>query len=115
MEIQDVFRRLGIGRQYLGYNAALRAVEMTIEDESCLYCVKQGIYVPISVHANCDWRTVERNIRTVIQRAWCVNPDMVIEMAGFPLHQAPTVTEFIEMVSAYVLSANHSQRKSMHA
>lgn len=101
--IQEVLRLLGIGRQYLGYNITIQAVRMVLMDENCLFCVKQGIFVPVAEKQRCDWRTIERNIRTVIHRAWSVNPEYVGELAGYPLKQEPTVTEFIEMIASYIL------------
>ena len=101
--INELLYTLGIGRQYLGHNITAQAVGMVILDENCLLCVKQGIYIPIAAQRHCDWRTIERNIRTVIHRAWNVNQTYLNELAGYPLHQEPTVTEFVEMLSAHVL------------
>lgn len=100
--IQDL-RLLGIGRQYLGFNMTIKAVRMVLLDENRLLCVKQGIFIPISEQQQCDWRTVERNIRTIIHRAWCVNQTYLSELAGYPMHHEPTVTEFVEMLSAHIL------------
>lgn len=105
MDIHSILRSLGVGRQYLGYQMAARAVELAMADERCLYCVKQHIYIPLAEETACDWRSVERNIRTVTRRAWAVNPDLLIKMAGYPLQQAPTVTEFVEIISSYLLAS----------
>ncbi len=102
MIISDL-RTLGVGRQYLGYNITIRAVRMVLRDENCLLCIKQGVFLPLAEVQNCDWRTIERNIRTVIHRAWCVNPEYLGELAGYPMHREPTVTEFVEILSAHVL------------
>ena len=99
---QDL-RTLGIGRQYLGYKMTIKAVRMVLLDENRLLCIKQGIFVPLSEQQHCDWRTIERNIRTIIHRAWCVNRDYLGELAGYPMRQEPTVTEFVEMLSAHIL------------
>lgn len=96
-------RTLGIGRQYLGYNITIQAVRMVLSDENRLLCIKQGVFVPLSEKQQCDWRTIERNIRTVIHRAWCVNQPYLSELAGYPMRQEPTVTEFVEMLSAHIL------------
>lgn len=96
-------RTLGVGRQYLGYNITIKAVRMVLRDENRLLCIKQGVYIPLSEQEKCDWRTIERNIRTVIHRAWCVNRAYLGELAGYPMHQEPTVTEFVEMLSAHIL------------
>ena len=104
--ITDDLRALGIGRQYLGYNLTIKAVRMVIADENRLLCVKRGIFLPIAQQEQCDWRTIERNIRTAIRRAWKVNRDYLIELARYPMHQEPTVTEFVE-----ILSEHAAQRK----
>ena len=101
--IMKDLRMLGIGRQYLGYNITIMAVRMAVLDENRLLCIKQGVFIPISEQKHCDWRAVERNIRTVIRRAWSINQPYLNELAGFPLRQEPTVTEFLEMLSAHVL------------
>ena len=106
METQTIIRdlrTLGIGRQYLGYNITIRAVRMVLIDENCLLCLKQGIFVPLSEQQHCDWRAIERNIRTVVHRAWNVNQPYLAELAGYPLRSEPTVTEFLEMLSAHIL------------
>ncbi len=102
MIINDL-RKLGIGRQYLGYNITIMAVRMVMNDENRLLCIKQGVFVPLSKQQQCDWRTIERNIRTIIHRAWCVNQEYLSELAGYPLHHEPTVTEFVEILSAHTL------------
>lgn len=96
-------RMLGIGRQYLGYNITIQAVRMVLNDENRLLCIKQGVFVPLSEKQQCDWRTIERNIRTIIHRAWTINRPYLSELAGYPLQQEPTVTEFVEMLSAHIL------------
>lgn len=47
MIINDL-RKLGIGRQYLGYNITIMAVRMVMNDENRLLCIKQGVFVPLS-------------------------------------------------------------------
>jgi hypothetical protein len=101
--ISEILRALGIGRQYLGYNITVKAVRLVLQDENCLFCVKNSIYNPLALQQQCDWRTIERNIRTIVSRAWHVNQPLLIEMAGYHLKREPTVTEFIEMIASYML------------
>lgn len=101
--ITSDLRSLGIGRQYLGYNITIKAVRMVLIDENRLLCIKQGVFIPLSEQQHCDWRTIERNIRTVIHRAWHVNRPYLSELAGYPMNQEPTVTEFLEILSAHIL------------
>ena len=102
--VQDL-RMMGIGRRYLGYQLTIKAVRMVVMNENLLVAIKQGIYEPLAREALCDWRAVERNIRTIIHRAWHVNREHLCALAGYPLHQEPTVSEFLEMLSVHAGSA----------
>lgn len=114
MEITQTLRSLGIGRQYLGYSITVRALQMVLRDENCLFCIKQNIFMPLAEQTGSDWRSIERNIRTVIHRAWYINPALLEEMAGYSLERSPTVTEFIEMVSSYLIR-KHPYRMAINA
>ena len=46
---------------------------------------------------------VERNIRTVIFRAWKVNRPLLSQLAGFPLEAPPAVSHFIEMLANHLI------------
>ena len=103
VRIRETLRSLGIGRQYLGYSITLQAITMVMQNENCLLCVKTGIYLPLSLQRRCDWRTIERNMRTVIHRAWTLNPDQLMALSDYPLHREPSVTEFLDIVSSHIL------------
>ncbi len=102
-EIQSVLRELGIGRNYRGYQRTALAISVALEDESRLTAVTKEIYGRTAQQAGCQWTAVERNIRTVVQRAWKVNPQRLIQLAGYPMTTAPTASEFIEVISNYIL------------
>ena len=53
-------------------------------------------------HFHCHWTAVERNIRTVIQRVWRVNPTLLQKMARYPLTEAPTTRDFLSIITAYI-------------
>lgn len=103
IRIHELLRSLGIGRQYLGHGITVQAINMVMQDENCLLCVKQGIFIPLSTRRSCDWRTIERNMRTVIHRAWTLNAERLMELAIYPLRREPTVTEFLDIVSSHIL------------
>lgn len=102
--MQDL-RTMGVGRRYLGYQLTVKAVRMVAMNENLLVAMRQCIYEPLAREGLCDWRAVERNIRTVIHRAWHVNREYLCELAGYPLRQEPTVSEFLEMLSVHVNSS----------
>lgn len=101
--IQETLRSLGITLNYQGYYQVTDAIELAVEDENRLLEVTKKIYQHIADRDGYKWSAVERNIRTVVQRAWKINPELLTEIAGYALTQAPTATEFIEMTAAYLL------------
>lgn len=104
-EIHDLLHTLGIGRQYLGHGIAVQAIQLILSDENRLLCAKSGIYTPIAAQRQCDWRTVERNLRTVIRRAWTLNRPLLEQMALYPLAREPTVAEFLDILAVYLSRA----------
>ncbi|MBQ7850566.1 MAG: sporulation initiation factor Spo0A C-terminal domain-containing protein [Clostridia bacterium] len=101
--IHELLLTLGIGRQYLGHNITAQAVALVMRDENSLLCVKKGIYMPIAAARQCDWRTVERNIRTVIHRAWTMHSDSLSRIAFYPLRHEPSVSEFLDILVSHLL------------
>ena len=101
-QIRELLCSLGIGRNYLGHNILIEAIQRILCDKNRLLHVKDEILRPIAMQHQCDWRTVERNIRTVIHRAWKLNRPLIESMARYPLDQEPTVTEFLDMLTEYV-------------
>lgn len=72
--IQEHLWHLSVGRRLKGYKMTVLAVNLAIEDEERLLCAQEFLYKPIAEKLNCDFRTVERDIRTVIEHAWLFNP-----------------------------------------
>lgn len=101
-QIHELLYTLGIGRHYLGHNITVDAIQLILCDKDSLLHVKAGVLIPIAVQHQCDWRTVERNIRTVIHRAWTLNRPLLERIALYPLKQEPTVTEFLDIIAEYV-------------
>lgn len=101
-EIQRLLHTLGVGRNYVGFYQTARAIFLILEDETRLESVTKYIFQVIGVECGCSWRAVERNIRTVIQRCWQINPQFLSGMARYPLAGAPTIVEFLDIVSLYL-------------
>lgn len=102
-EIQDILRQLGIGRNYRGYQCAVLCVERVLENDTRLCALSREVLVPVAQTMHATREQTERNLRTVVQRAWLVNPELIVRMAGYPFHHAPTLSEFLEIVSSYLL------------
>lgn len=70
-----LLRRMGVTPNYTGFHQAAREMNTT-------------------------GAAVERNIRTVILRAWRQNPELLRQCARFPLNKRPTCGEFLDMLAA---------------
>lgn len=105
MTVQDTLQALGITRNYRGCLRAAAAIELVLEDEDRLEAVTKEIYLEVAQRCHCNWYAVERNIRTVVQRAWHVNRPLLTQMAGYPMDAPPTASEFIAIVANYIRRA----------
>lgn len=100
--IKNLLNTLGITCKYYAYRPLIIAIELAIENDERLEAVVKEIYIKISEQFNCNWRSIERNMRTAINHAWITNPDMLIHMSGRSLNQAPTNSDFLAIVSNYI-------------
>ena len=103
--IQDTLRKLGVGKNYISQKRTVVAIQLALEDEDRLLRVKKGIYIPAAEMCDCTWSAVERNIRMVVEKAWKVNREGLVKMAGYTMSEPPTASEFI------VIMVYHLQKK----
>lgn len=100
--IEHALRQLGIGANYKGFRFATLAVAMILDDETCLTKLNKAIYEDIAALVGCSPTAIERDLRTVIARAWQCCPQRLTQIAGYTLPAAPTVSEFLDIVANYV-------------
>lgn len=118
-DIQDILRPFGITRCYKGCKHASYAIYLAVTNDTRLEAVVKEIYMDVASHFGCSYYSVERNIRTVAARAWNVNPDLLREMAGYPIDDthtknAPvTASEFVEIIASYILRSSKPQHTSV--
>ncbi len=101
--IQDTLRPFGITRRYKGFKHTVFAIYLSVTEEDRMEAVTKEIYMETASHFGCKWTCVERNIRTAVSRAWQTNPQRLEQMAGYPLSGPPTSSEFIDIVSTYII------------
>ena len=101
--LQEHLWHLGVGRRLKGYKMTVLAVNLAIEDEERLLCAQEFLYKPIAAKLGCDFRNVERDIRTVIEHAWRTNPSYLVHLAGYPLAYPPTVRQFLDILVSFSL------------
>lgn len=100
--IKRTLRQLGVGAKYKGFHLAALAVGAILENEDRLTSVTKEIYHDVAKMTGFSQTAVERNIRTVVARAWSCNQQALIQMAGYTLTTAPTVSEFLDIIANYV-------------
>lgn len=100
--IEQTLRRLGITRNYRGYNILKVAVRLVVEDESRIRNVMEGVYKPTSIELKCGYSTIERNIRTIIRRVWDTNSQALQRIATYHMDDYPPTAEFIDILAHHV-------------
>ena len=111
MEIQIVLRRLGICSTYKGYKATVLALTLALEDENRLNSITKNIYSEVARQLGSTPSAVERNMRTVVQRAWKINPADIERMAGYHIEYLPSVSEFLDILFNYIQRSRLSKDK----
>ncbi len=97
----QILRKLGITEAYKGYHYIKEAVTLASEDEKKLLTFRDSIYVAIADKENANWKSIEKNFRTAVNRAWTINPGLVVEIIGYRIEWAPSVSEFITGLVEY--------------
>lgn len=98
-EIRALLMRLGISMNYKGFNVCTHAVYLVTQNPDRMLFVSKWLYPDVAKHFGTTWRDVERNIRTASKIAWACNPDLVSELAGYPLTERPKAANFISMLA----------------
>lgn len=105
--ILETLRPFGITRCYKGFPLTVYAIHLAVMEEDRLEEITEKIYRETADHFGCKWTAVERNLRTVVSRAWQVNP---VCSAGWlaTLTAAPTASEFIEIIASYIIRSRQT-------
>lgn len=95
-----LLRRLGVTPNYTGFHQAARAACEAARRPELMLSLSKWLYPLVAREMNTTGAAVERNIRTVILRAWRQNPELLRQCARFPLNKRPTCGEFLDMLAA---------------
>lgn len=95
-----LLRRMGVTPNYTGFHQAARAACEAARRPELMLSLSKWLYPLVAREMNTTGAAVERNIRTVILRAWRHNPELLRQCARFPLNKRPTCGEFLDMLAA---------------
>ena len=111
MTEKELLKKLGIWPNLNGYQYLLKGFELIQENSDYLQCVTKRLYPDIGKVYKAKWPSVERAIRTcVISCCERGNRDFLNEMAGYPLRERPTVSEFFSIAWVYLCREEQKER-----
>ena len=99
-EVCGLLHELGITSNYTGYFHASHAVYLSIQEPERLLLVTKWIYPDVAKRYHTNWRSVERNIRTVSRIAWETNRPTLERMAQHSLSTCPSAGVFLAILTA---------------
>ena len=86
---------LGLSANYRGFYCILSAVKIAACDPGALTEITKQIYQPIARQRGISWKSVERNIRTCVDRIWSTNLLKLQQLTGWSAPYKPTSAQFI--------------------
>ena len=98
----SVLRQLGITANYTGFFHASYSVLLAMENPQRLLLVTKWLYPEVAKRYHTTGKAVERNIRTIVLRAWQLNRETLEQIAGCSLTIKPTAAQFISILSAHL-------------
>ena len=102
MDVEGLLRRMGLTQNYRGLRETAEAVRIALAEPESLCMVTKWLYPASAKRCGTTWKSLERNIRTVVRIAWDKNPELLCEIAGCRLTRRPTAGQFIAQLAAYL-------------
>ena len=96
--ILNLLRPLGITEKYIGVRQLIQAVEMVIENPDSIHALQKEVFAVIAAQYSVSWGAVERNLRSISQKAWDTDSGYVEKLAGYPMSKRPTASQLIEII-----------------
>ena len=112
MTIYEIFRHFGITKKYNGHNQAILAVTLVLKHEEQDGYVIKDIYKEVAKEKNGTWFSVDRNIRTLSNKAWRTNKMLLMELAGYELLAPPSSGDFVEMIASHIQRTEEEKAKT---
>ena len=100
--VYSVLQRLGVTANYTGFFHASYSVLLAMENPQRLLLVTKWLYPEVAKRYHTTAGAVDRNIRTVVLRAWQLNQETLEQIAGYSLAKKPTSAQFISILSTYL-------------
>ena len=105
--IYSILYDLGVSAETTSFFHTAYAIRLATEDPQKLLLVTKWLYPEVARHYHTNWHAVERNIRTIVHLAWMRNPKHLEMLAGKPLSNKPTSSQFLTILSNSLIQ-NHA-------
>ena len=101
--IGQELRGLGMtpGKMYYAYTAT--ALRITTRQTDNLYYVTKNLYPEVGRCYRATWKGVERGLRHAVDVVWEAAPERLSHMACHQLKKKPTPSEFLAILTTYLL------------
>lgn len=113
--ITQILHRLGICRNYSGFDYIVFAMNLIERDRDYLCYITKSLYIDIAKEFATTHTCVEKNIRTIVNKIWEkseVNEKYIIEIFGdFYMCQKPSNKEFLELLYDYATNCKIVEKK----
>lgn len=103
LDAERLLRLLGVSGKLSGFYFAVYMLEQVQKKPEHVLLITKRLYRQTAQRFDTTTSCVERNLRTLVQACWR-QPDhsMLDQIAGCPLSQPPTNTQFIDMLASYL-------------
>lgn len=105
-KIEDLLNRLGVTANYTGFFYMSTAIMLCIEHPELLTMITKQLYPEVARQYKTNWRSVERNIRTVGCIIWRENRPLLEKMVRRPLLKKPCNAQLLAILLFYLRSTS---------
>lgn len=103
LDPERLLRLLGVTGKLTGFYYTAYMIEQVQNQPENMVLLTKRLYVQTAKYFSTTPNCVERNLRTLVQSCWAVsNHNLLNLIAGAELKQAPTNSQFIDMMAAYL-------------
>ncbi len=103
LDAERLLRLLGVSGKLSGFYFAVYMLEQVQEKPEDVLLITKRLYRQTAQYFHTTNSCVERNLRTLVQACWRQPDHSLLEsIAGCPLSQPPTNTQFIDMMASYL-------------
>lgn len=100
---ESLLRSIGATKRLTGFAYAVFMIEQIVSGQSSVQLITKRLYPETAKHFGVSPQAVERALRTVVNACWKYgDKDRLSRIAGRKLDRAPSNSDFLDMLSAYL-------------